>query len=348
MENLEHVQFDNPDNIEEICPKIRRGKEILYLSRGEIESMNYNRAEIMELVRTALVEHGRKKVEMPPTTGTHPIRDTLHHAMPAFVPAALASGIKWVACFPQNYRFGLNQTSALVVMNDIQTGFPLAIMDGTWITSKRGAAVSALAVEKLARQDSEELAILGCGVQGQEHLLALSDAMHNLKKINIFDIRSNIAEQLIEKWQGYHDLEICIAPSVDVLVQNSDVIVTATIILKKPNPQIKDEWIKNEALLLPLDLDSVFEWKTMSRVNKFLVDSVNKMHYFASDGYLGNGLPPVYAEIGEVIAGLRPGRESNGELICNMNIGMGIVDVVVAKDILMRAMREGIGSILPL
>ena len=348
MENLESVQFNNPDSIEQTCPEIRRGKEILYISRHEIEEMNYTRAEIMELVRTALVEHGKKKVEMPPTTGTHPIQNTLHHAMPAFVPAANASGMKWVACFPQNYKFELNQTSALVIMNDIQTGWPLAIMDGTWITAKRGVAVSAFAVERLARKDSTELAILGCGVQGQEHLLALPDVMCNLKKINILDIRRNVAEQLLERWKGYRDLEISIAPSIEILTQNSDVVVTATAILRTPKPQIKDECIKRGALLLPLDLDSVFEWKTMSRADKFLVDSLDKMHYFTSEGYLANGLPPVYAEIGEVVAGLKPGRQSDDELIFDMNIGMGIVDVVVAKDILLRAVKERKGTMLPL
>jgi len=348
MKNLESVQFNNPDSIEQTCPKIRRGKEILYINRHEIEGMNYTRAEITELVRIALVEHGRKKVEMPPTTGIHPIRNTLHHAMPAFVPAANASGMKWVACFPQNYKFGLNQTSALVVMNDIQTGLPLAVMDGTWITAKRGAAVSALAVEKLARKDSAELAILGCGVQGQEHLLALPDVMCNLKKISILDIRRNVAEQLLKRWKGYHDLEISIAPSIEILIQNSDVVVTATVILRTPEPQIKDEWIKRGALLLPLDLDSVFEWKTMIRADRFLVDSVDKMRYFTSEGYLVNGLPPVYAEIGEVVAGLKPGRQSDDELVFDMNIGMGIVDIVIAKDILIRAIKERKGTILPL
>lgn len=348
MKNLRGVQFSSPENIEEICPKIRRGEEILYISRSEIESMSFTRAEIMELVRTALVEHGRKKVEMPPPIGIHPIQNAFSHAMPAFVPAALASGVKWVSCFPQNYEFGLSQTSALVVMNDIQTGFPLAMMDGSWITARRGAAVSAIAVQKLARQDSKELAILGCGVQGQEHILALPDVMRNLKRIKVFDIRRGVAEQMVERWQGYHGLEIYIAPSIDVLIHNSDVVITATVISRKPKPQIKDELIKSGALLLPLDLDSVFEWKTISRADKFLVDSLERMRYLASSGYLGNGIPQVYAELGEVVAGLKQGRHSDNELVFDMNIGMAISDVVVAKDILLRAISEGKGTVLPL
>jgi len=131
-------------------------------------------------------------------------------------------------------------------------------------------------------------------------------------------------------------------------VRGSDVVVTATAILQKPNPIIKDEWIKGGALLLPVDLDSVFEWKTMKGADKFLVDSLDEMNYFMSIGYLAHGLPPIHAEIGEVVADLKPGRQSDEEVIFDMNIGMGVVDVVVAKDILERAIKENIGTRLPL
>jgi len=268
--------------------------------------------------------------------------------MPAFVPAADASGIKWVACFPKNYKYKLDQTSALIVVNDVQTGWPLAILDGTWITAKRTAAVSAVAVEKLARQDSSEAGILGCGVQGHEHLMALATVMNNLKKVKVMDIRPGIAQRLIDRFKGDYSFEIVEAASVEELVRGSDVVVTATAILEKPDPIIKDEWIKGGALLLPVDLDSVFEWKTMKRADKFLVDSLDEMNYFMSIGYLEHGLPPLYAEIGEVIAGVKAGRENDKEMIFDMNIGMGVVDVVVARDAVERAIKNNIGTRLPL
>ena len=86
----------------------------------------------------------------------------------------------------------------------------------------------------------------------------------------------------------------------------------------------------------------------MKRADKLLVDSMDEMNYFMSIGYLEHGLPPLYAEIGEVVAGLKPGRQNEEELIFDMNIGMGIVDVVVAKDVLKRAISENIGTRLPL
>lgn len=348
MDKLKEWQFEDSKSVKQTCPEILRGKEILYINRSQIENMGYTETDMMKMVRTALAEHGKKMVEMPAKIGIHPIYDTFHHAMPAFVPAAGACGIKWAACFPDNYKYKLNQTSGLIILNDIQTGWPLAIMDGTWITAKRTASVSAIAVKLLARQRSSEIGILGCGVQGHEHLMALAPVMPDLKKVKVMDIRPGIAQQMTARFKGSYGFEIAEAASIEMLVRDSAVVVTATAIRQKPNPQIKDEWIKPGALLLPVDLDSTFEWKTMKRADKLLVDSMDEMNYFMSIGYLEHGLPPLYAEIGEVVAGLKPGRQNEEELIFDMNIGMGVVDVVVAKDVLKRAISENIGTRLPL
>src|SRR3989339_769408 len=85
--------------------------------------------------------------------------------------------IKRAYCFPENYKYGLSQTSGLLMLNDIQTGWPVAIMDAIWITAKRTPLVTSLAVEKLARKNSTEVGILGCGVQGREHVPALAQVM---------------------------------------------------------------------------------------------------------------------------------------------------------------------------
>jgi len=342
------VQYPSSEKTPETFPSIKRGREIYYITRAEIESLGYQTSELLELVRLALSEHGQKRYEMPPKIGLHPIKDTLMHAMPAFVPRAGACGIKWAYCFPENYKYGLSQTSGLLMLNDIQTGWPVAIMDAIWITAKRTPLVTSLAVEKLARKNSTEVGILGCGVQGREHVPALAQVMPALKKVKVLDKFPESAERLVRDYSGKYPFEIVVAKDVEELVRNSDVVVTATAILQKPNPLIKDSWIKKGAFLAPIDFDSVFEWKTMKRADKFLVDSLDEMEYFMQVGYLANGLPKLHAEIGEVVAGLKPGRENDNELIMDMNIGMGVEDVVLAQDILKRAQARGVGRMLPL
>ncbi len=328
--------------------KLKRGKEALYLTRQEVESVGLTTREVLGLVRTALTEHGRKRVDMPAKVGIRPFPNTRMHAMPAWVPAARACGIKWVACFPENRQRNLPQTSALMILNDLETGWPVCIMDATWVTAKRTPAVSALACEFLAPSETTEIGIAGAGIQGREHVRFLPLVLPKLRKIKITDRFPEVTRKLIEDLQPETEAELVACDGPEQVVRGSQVVVSATAILTKPDPQVRDEWIEPGALLLPVDFDSYWEWKTLERADKFLVDSLEEMEYFMTVGYLEHGLPPLHAEIGEVVAGLKPGRESDDELIIDMNIGMGVEDVVVGVEIFQRAVDRGLGRILPL
>ncbi len=326
-----------------------RGKEVLYLTQKDVVDAGLGQREILELVRTALTEHGRKRAEMPAKIGIHPLQDTLMHAMPAWVPAAKACGIKWAECFPDNYKYNLPQTSGLMVLNCPQTGWPLCILDAIWVTAKRTPAVSALACEFLARKDAQVAGILGAGVQGREHVQMIPETLPKLRTIRLFDRFEAAVAKLVQDLQPkLPKVELVPCRSVEEVVRGSSVVVSATAILSKPDPQVRDEWVEPGALLLPIDFDSFWEWKTFSRADKFLVDSLAEMKYFMTVGYLPHGLPALHAEIGEVVAGVKPGRQRDDELIIDMNIGMGVEDVVVGRALYDRACQRGLGRILPL
>jgi ornithine cyclodeaminase/alanine dehydrogenase-like protein (mu-crystallin family) len=326
-----------------------RGKEILYLTQQDVVDVGLTRHDILELVRAALTEHGHKRCEMPAKIGIHPLKDTLMHAMPAWVPARNACGIKWAECFPDNYKYNLPQTSGLMVLNCPDTGWPLCILDAVYVTAKRTPAVTALAAESLARKDTEVAAIAGAGVQGREHTLVLPDVLPRLKKIKIFDKFPEVTRKLIADLQPQvPHVELVEVKNFEELVRGSLVVVTGTAILLKPDPQIRDEWVEPGAFLAPVDFDSLWEWKTFSRADKFVVDSIDEMKYFMTVGYLEHGLPPLHGEVGEVVAGLKAGRERDDELIIDMSIGMGVEDVVVGRELFTRAAQKGLGRILPL
>jgi len=327
---------------------IEIGKEILYLTSKDVLDIGLTEEDVYKLVEGALAEHGRKNCEMPAKIGLHPLKDTLMHAMPAFMPKYEACGIKWGACFPENYKRGLSQTSALLILNDQNTGFPIAVMDAIWITAKRTAAVTAVACKHLARGDSEQLGIIGTGVQGREHIKVLAKRLPNLKRIKAYDIRADVLNAFVKEFNALLECKVIAAGDYREAVEDSDVVVSATAILQKPNPQIRDEWIKEGVFIAPIDFDSLWEFSTMERMDKFLVDSLDEMVYFEKIGYLPNGLPKVHAELGEVVCGAKVGRESEAENIMDMNIGMAIEDVPVAKELYQRALNGGIGMILPL
>ena len=113
-----------------------------YLSRNDVESLALPMKEIIEAVEAAFREKGEGTAEMPPKPGVHPLEDAFIHAMPAFLGGMGAAGMKWVSGFPQNPDRGLPYISGLFVLNDVETGLPLSVMDCTWITGARtGAAI---------------------------------------------------------------------------------------------------------------------------------------------------------------------------------------------------------------
>lgn len=325
------------------------GSEILYLTQEDVVDVGLTRGDVINLVRKALSEHGNKSCEMPAKIGIHPLEDTLMHAMPAWVPGMEACGIKWAECFPDNYRYDLPQTSGLMVLNDPQTGWPICIMDAVWVTAKRTAAVTAVACEKLARKDTETVGMIGAGVQGREHVLLLPEVLETLERIKVFDKFPAVTDKLIGDLQKeVPDVELIPVQTLEDAVRGSQVVVSATAILSKPDPRIRDEWIDPGAFLAPIDFDTLWDWKTFERADKFLVDSLAEMQYFMTVGYLPHGLPELHGEIGEVVAGHKSGRESDSELIIDMNIGMGVEDVVLGKEIYERSKQLGLGRVLPL
>src|SRR5512142_2003082 len=109
----------------------RRGREFLYLSQADVRQVGLSMAEIITALAQMFREKGAGRVEMPPKPGIHTRPDAFLHAMPAYIPAANAAGMKWVGGYPENHGFGLPYITGLLVLNDPETGVPLAVMDCT-------------------------------------------------------------------------------------------------------------------------------------------------------------------------------------------------------------------------
>jgi ornithine cyclodeaminase/alanine dehydrogenase-like protein (mu-crystallin family) len=126
-----------------------RPHELLYLSRQDVEQIDLPMATIIERLEAAFAEKGAGRTEMPPKPGIHTQPDAFIHAMPAYIPALQAAGMKWVSGYPANQAAGLPYISGLLILNDPQTGIPRCVMDCTWITAQRTAAASAVAARHL-------------------------------------------------------------------------------------------------------------------------------------------------------------------------------------------------------
>jgi len=331
-----------------IVKHLNIGSEILYLTKNECEKVCPTGDSILEHVEKALGYHGKKEVDMPPKIGIHPKKDTFMHAMPAFLPQDGSCGIKWGSGFPDNKKqYGIPQISCLLIYNDAETGWPIAVMDGLVITERRTPAVSAVAAKKLANPTATTFGMIGCGVQGKGHVKLMPN-IFDLKKIYVYDTYEPCTDDLINELQPQVDAKIIKAKSMEEVVKNCEVLATATIILSKPDPQIKDEWVTKGQTLLLVDLHSLFEDKTMKRADKYLVDDIGQHKEQEGYGMYPDGLPEIYGELGEVVAGLKTGRESADEVIVSNNVGMAVEDMPLAKVIFDRALEEGMGQKLTL
>src|SRR6266436_5484173 len=174
------------------------GQKLLYLSQSDVASVGLDMTEIIAALERMFREKGEGRVEMPPKIGIHPLPDAFIHAMPASIPAEKAAGIKWVSGYPDNSKRGFPYISGLLILNDFETGIPLALMDATWITAKRTGAATALSAKYLARPDSATVGILGCGVQGRSNLEALK-ILFLIKKVYAYDTHADRSARYAEE-----------------------------------------------------------------------------------------------------------------------------------------------------
>jgi len=319
--------------------------DILYLSQKEVIEVGLTMKDAISIVQDVLREHGLKQFENPPKPGIHPLSDAFIHAMPAYLPRKKAGGMKWVSGFPGNYKYGLPTIMGLIVLNDVNTGQPLVVMDGGYITNLRTAAVSAVAAKFLANKDARVLGIVGAGIQGRYHLLSLQEVLPDIEVVKVFDTNAEVSRRFITLMNAHVPFRIEQGQSVQDVMEGADIIVTATGHLEER--LFKENWVGKGALALPVHTRG-WELATLRKVDKFIVDDWAQFNSFVGgvDGYYAP-LPDFYSQLGEIVAGEKPGRENREERIIDFNVGVAIHDVFMATVILERAKEKGLGTLLP-
>ncbi len=320
--------------------------KILYLSRADVETVNLPMQEIIDLLEIAFREKGNGNVEMPPKPGIHTMPDAFIHAMPAYIPSMKSAGIKWVSGYPENFKRGLPYISGLMVLNDVETGIPYAVMDCAWITAMRTGAASALSAKYLARPDSETAGILACGVQGRTNLEALA-CLFPIKRVYAYDVFPDVQEKFVAEMSERFSLEIVGVKEPKQAVVDSDLVVTSGPILKHPTPAIEKDWLCPGAYGSAVDFDSYWTGESLAQMDRISTDDHSQFQYYKSAGYFRQ-TPNPYADLGELVAGLKPGRQDEMERTLAINLGLAMDDMAVAPTIFQKAREKGLGTLLPL
>jgi ornithine cyclodeaminase/alanine dehydrogenase-like protein (mu-crystallin family) len=267
--------------------------------------------------------------------------------MPAYLWAERALGMKVVTFFKDNPARGLPAILGTIHLYSAETGKLAAIMDGTYITAIRTACASAMATHALANPDTPVLGILGAGVQARSHIAALA-RVRKIAKIKIYSPSGASARTVKDELEPLVKLPIEPAPSAEAAVRGADLVVTAT---SAPTPVLDRAWLKPGAHINAVgshrpdlrELDAA----TLKAARLF-VDSRDAIMAECGDVLLAIKEGAIQAgdastEIGEVLAGKKPGRTSSSDITLYKSVGIAVQDVATAALVYRKALEKKAG-----
>jgi len=234
----------------------------------------------------------------------------------------------------------------LMILNDVETGIPYAVMDCSWITAMRTGAASALSAKYLARHESETVGILACGVQGRTNLEALA-CLFTVKQVYAYDVLPDVQEKFVREVQERFSFPISGVSEPRQAVIESDLVVSSGPILKHPTATIEKDWLRPGAYGSAVDFDSYWTAEALAQMDRVSTDDHAQFQYYKSVGYFQQ-TPDPYADLGELVAGLKPGRQDEKERTLAINLGLALDDMAVAPTIYQKAKDMRLGVSLPL
>jgi ornithine cyclodeaminase len=320
------------------------------LTRDEVAKA-VNMAEAIETVKKAFIQLSTGKAEMPLRTQV-PVerRRGVTLFMPAYLADSDAMGAKIVSVFPDNQKKKLPTIHAVVISVDAKTGRPTAVMDGTYLTALRTGAASGVATDILGREDARVAAIFGAGIQSRTQLEAIC-TVRSIEKVWVYDMVPAVATAYVKEMKERGSpvpADISVAKSPKQAVFEADVICTATTSFQ---PVFNDSDLKSGVHINGVGSYTPEMQEIPARTvirSKVIVDSRQAALVEAGDLVIpiGDGQisdKHIHGEIGELVAGKIPGRESEEEMTFFKSVGLAVQDVSVAELVLRRASELGLG-----
>ncbi|MGP8331206.1 MAG: alanine dehydrogenase [Methanosarcinaceae archaeon] len=320
--------------------------DILWLNQNDVKSV-LSMPSAMDVVEKAFKQHGLKKVQMPPKTYLYFDKHNGDlRTMPSFLETQDITGVKIVNVHPDNMKIGLPTVMALVVLNSTETGAPIAIMDGTYLTGIRTGAAGGVAAKYFARPDSKVIGMIGAGKQARTQLLALAQVF-DIEQVRITSKVVSHYKEFEKEMGGIVDCELIKTSRVEE-VCNCDILVTTTPVR---SPVVKSEWVREGTHISAIGADAKgkqeLDSQLLRRAKIVVDDIVQAAHSGEVNVPLLTGAiskEDIYCELGEVIAGIKPGRKSDDEITIFDSTGLAIQDLATANLVYEMAVKRGIGS----
>ena len=326
-------------------------EDTLLLTRKDVAGL-LTIEESIAAVQHAFKLYGEGKTLPPGILGLH-ARDGGFHIKAGILELDRSYfAAKVNANFPENVqRFKLPIIQGVIVLCDGESGYPLAVMDSIEITIQRTGAATAVAAKYLARSDAKIATICGCGNQGRISLRALSKVLP-IERVWAFDRGQAQAQRFASQLAEELRIDIEAVSDLETAVRQSDICITCT---PSKQPLLKSDFIAPGTFIAAVGADSAekqeLEPALLSR-SKIVVDvleqcaSIGELHHALDAGLITRA--DVYGELGEVIAGVKPGRTSSDEIVIFDSTGMALQDVVTAAAVYEKAVSKGAGTLINL
>jgi len=322
---------------------------VLLLSSADVRAL-LTMDECIAAVELAFRLHGESKTFPPAVLGLHVSRGGFHIKAGVLSLARNYFAAKVNANFPDNPgRFGLATIQGMVILCDADNGSPLAILDSADITALRTAAATAVASKHLARPDSRVVTICGCGIQGRAQLAALS-RVFPIETVFAYDKSRDNALKFMSDVNASLNIPITVIDDLTAHVRSSDICVTCTT---SQEPLISQDDVCPGIFVAAVGADNPQKQEihpTLIARSKVVCDVIEQcaamgdLHHALDAGTIQT--ESVHAELGEIVAGRKRGRESAEEVIVFDSTGMALQDVATAATVYEKAIREQAGTSL--
>jgi ornithine cyclodeaminase/alanine dehydrogenase-like protein (mu-crystallin family) len=309
--------------------------------------------EILAAVEKGLEAQGRKQVVIEPRVHLVPQDSSLGHfnvLRGAVLPLGLA-GVKVVGDFVNNYKVGLPSELAVLNLFDPTTGVPIAILDATSLTDMRTGAMTALGGKFLARKNSKVLGHIGARGTSYWNIRLLS-RFFEFDEIRVHSRRPESRTAFANKLTEDLGRPVVAVDSWEDCVRGADIVVEASR-LPEPQPLLKTEWIKAGALVVPYGTMSAVELSLTDIMSKVIVDDWGQCRKGLPYGALRRHVDSdklteqnLHAELGQIVAGIKPGRENEQETILFWHRGLSLSDIALGHAMLAKAKALGVGQTL--
>ncbi|OWY29121.1 2,3-diaminopropionate biosynthesis protein SbnB [Herbaspirillum robiniae] len=330
---------------------------LLYLSRADLASLGGSRSQpYVDAIRDGLAAHARGEYVQPLKpylrwSGADHIADRII-AMPCYVGGRQPiAGLKWIGSRQHNpSSFGMERASAVIVLNDAKTNYPIALMEGGLISGMRTAAITAVATRHLARSGFTDIACIGCGPIANMQIQSLLEQFPNISTVHLFDLSRASVDATVQRWSAqYPAVQFVTAPSAEAAVRPADVVVTATV---ADAPYLPYSWLKPGSFVSNVSIMDVHK-DVYEKADKVIVDDWDQsnrekkiINQLVLEGRFSRA--QLHAQLGEIVIGERPGREKDDEIILLNPMGMALDDLVCARHFYQLALAQKVGTSLPL